>query len=108
PDGSTTVEGAPGVEMFMYVIEGEFRFDFGAPEPVVLEAGDGAVFRSPGRYTVRNIAPTEGQVLAVGVPVDAFTSSDGARAAATPRRAAARRVNGAPRAARSRGSAPSR
>jgi XRE family transcriptional regulator, regulator of sulfur utilization len=96
PGGATTVDGAPGVEMFMYVIEGEFRFDFGAPEPVVLEAGDGAVFRSPGRYTVCNIAPGQGQVLAVGVPVEAFTGSDGAHAEAAPRRAARRSgVNGA-------------
>ena len=90
PGGATTVDGAPGVEMFMYVIEGEFRFDFGAPRPVVLEAGDGAVFRNPGRYTVRNVAPGQGQVLAVGVPVEAFAGSDGVRAEPAPNHAARR------------------
>jgi XRE family transcriptional regulator, regulator of sulfur utilization len=81
PGGAATVDGAPGIESFMYVIEGEFRFDLGAPEPVVLEAGDGAVFRSPGRYTVTNVASGPGQLIAVGVPVEAFAgASNGARA----------------------------
>jgi len=84
PGGATTVDGAPGVESFMYVIEGAFRFDLGAPEPVVLEAGDGAVFRSPGRYTVTNVAPGRSQLIAVGVPVEAFAGSTGARAAPAP------------------------
>jgi len=84
PGGATTVDGAPGVESFMYVIEGAFRFDLGAPEPVVLEAGDGAVFRSPGRYTVTNVAPGRSQLIAVGVPVEAFAGSTGATAAPAP------------------------
>ena len=95
PGGAATVDGAPGVESFMYVIEGEFRFDLGAPEPVVLEAGDGAVFRSPGRFTVTNVADGPGQLMTVGVPVEAFASSGEARvkpapkAKTRPRRAAA-------------------
>jgi len=86
PGGAATVDGAPGVESFMYVIEGEFRFDLGGPEPVVLEAGDGAVFRSPGRYTVTNVASGQGQLIAVGVPVEAFAgASNGVRAEPAPK-----------------------
>jgi transcriptional regulator with XRE-family HTH domain len=85
PGGATTVDGAPGVESFMYVIEGEFRFDLGAPEPVVLAAGDGAVFRSPGRFTVTNVASGPGQLMTVGVPVEAFASSRDARVKPAPK-----------------------
>jgi transcriptional regulator with XRE-family HTH domain len=90
PNGSTTIDDTAGVESFVYVIEGTFRFDFGGAEPVVLEAGDGAVYRSPGHYTVTNTAAGRGQILAIGAPVEAFTARDGG-APAAPRRKATRR-----------------
>jgi transcriptional regulator with XRE-family HTH domain/mannose-6-phosphate isomerase-like protein (cupin superfamily) len=83
PGGSTTIDHDAGVESFMYVIEGEFRFDFGGADAVVLGPGDGAVYRSPGHYTVTNTAPTRGQILAIGAPVEAFKAHD-AGASATP------------------------
>jgi transcriptional regulator with XRE-family HTH domain len=102
PGGAATVDGAPGIESFMYVIEGEFRFDLGAPEPVVLAAGDGAVFRSPGRFTVTNLAPAQGQLIAVGVPVEAFAAAGGARAEPAPKRAKRRAAAAAGPGRRSR------
>jgi transcriptional regulator with XRE-family HTH domain len=77
PNGSTTIDDTAGVETFVYVIEGTFRFDFGDAEPVVLEAGDGAVYRSPGHYTVTNTADGRGRLLGVGTPAEAFTARDG-------------------------------
>jgi hypothetical protein len=44
---------------------------------VVLEAGDGAVFRSPGHYTVTNTATRRGQILALGAPVEAYKAPGG-------------------------------
>jgi transcriptional regulator with XRE-family HTH domain len=90
PNGSTTIDDTAGVESFVYVIEGTFRFDFGGAEPVVLETGDGAVYRSPGHYTVTNTAAGRGQILALGAPVEAFTARDEAEHA-PPRRKATRR-----------------
>jgi transcriptional regulator with XRE-family HTH domain len=92
PNGSTTIDHTAGVESFVYVIEGTFRFDFGGAEPVVLEAGDGAVYRNPGRYTVTNTAAGRGQILALGAPVEAYKAPEGGEAGpATPRRKAKRR-----------------
>jgi transcriptional regulator with XRE-family HTH domain len=92
PNGSTTIDDRAGVESFVYVIEGTFRFDFGGAEPVVLEAGDGAVFRSPGHYTVTNTATGRGQILALGAPAEAYKPPGGGEpAAAAPARKAKRR-----------------
>jgi transcriptional regulator with XRE-family HTH domain len=91
PNGSTTIDDTAGVESFVYVIEGTFRFDFGDAEPVVLEAGDGAVYRSPGHTTVTNTANGRGQLLAVGAPVEAFTACDATGRAPARRKAKRRR-----------------
>lgn len=91
PNGSITIDDTAGVETFVYVIEGRFRFDFGDAEPVVLEAGDGAVYRSPGHYTLTNTAEGPGQILGVGTPVEAFTGRDGGRPAPAPARRKAER-----------------
>jgi transcriptional regulator with XRE-family HTH domain len=92
PNGSTTIDDdTAGVESFVYVIEGTFRFDFGDAESVVLEAGDGAVYRSPGHTTVTNTADGRGQLLAVGAPAEAFAARDGGRPAPARRKAKRRR-----------------
>jgi transcriptional regulator with XRE-family HTH domain len=108
PNGSVTIDDTAGVETFVYVIEGRFRFDFGDAEPVVLEAGDGAVYRSPGHYTLTNTAEGPGQILGVGPrsrPSRAATGAGRRRRGARP--SAGARGRRARRALNARSACPS-
>jgi len=67
PGATTPADPAPGIECFLFVVDGTFELDFGDDDPVRLDAGDSARYRNPGSHVVTNVGSTPGRLLAVSM-----------------------------------------
>jgi transcriptional regulator with XRE-family HTH domain len=65
PEGAIDTGSTTDREVFVFVLEGSFEITFGGGEPTRVEAGEGAVYRSVRPYTVRNVGPGKGRMLAL-------------------------------------------
>jgi transcriptional regulator with XRE-family HTH domain len=63
--GAIETESTTDREVFVFVVEGEFEISFGSNPPTRVRAGEGAVYRSLRPYTVRNVGPGQGRMLAL-------------------------------------------